>query len=85
MPLIDLGARMGVPMLTWSLKPWQRALIARLEVPHGLIREIRPRPVFLEHAITSNRLTGLSSQNAHPQIAKRSGEFSPTCESMRLP
>ena len=57
-PLIDLGAKMGVPMLTWSLKPWQRALIARLDVPHGLIREIRPRPVFLEHAISSNRFIG---------------------------
>ncbi len=66
-PLIDLGARIGAPMLTWTLRPWQRALIARLEVPPGLIREIRPRPVFLEHAITSNRLTGLNSQNAHPQ------------------
>ena len=66
-PLIDLGTRMGVPMLTWSLKPWQRALIARLEAPKGLIREIRPRPVFLEHAITSNRFTGLGTQNAHPQ------------------
>jgi len=66
-PLIDLGARMDAPMLTWRLRPWQRALIARLEVPEGLIREIRPRPVFLEHAITSNRFTGLNSQNAHPQ------------------
>ena len=66
-PLIDLGARIGAPMLTWTLRPWQRALIARLEVPHGLIREIRARPVFLEHAVTSNRFTGLSSQNAHPQ------------------
>ena len=66
-PLIDLGARMGVQMLTWSLRPWQRALIARLEVPQGLIREIRPRPVFLEHAITSNKFNGLSSQNAPPQ------------------
>ncbi|MGH6796957.1 MAG: glycosyltransferase family 61 protein [Roseiarcus sp.] len=66
-PLIDLGVKMGVPMLTWTLRPWQRALIARLEVPRGLIREIRPRPVFLEHAIASNRFTGLSSQNAHPQ------------------
>ncbi len=66
-PLIDLGARLRAPMLTWTLRPWQRALIARLEVPHGLIREIRPRPVFLEHAVTSNRFTGLSSQNAHPQ------------------
>ena len=66
-PLIELGARMGAPMLTWTLRPWQRALIARLEVPEGLIREIRPRPVFLEHAITSNRFTGLNSQNAHPQ------------------
>jgi capsular polysaccharide biosynthesis protein len=65
-PLIDLGAKMRVPMLTWTLRPWQRALIARLEVPGGLIREIKPRPVFLEHAITSNRFTGLSSQNAHP-------------------
>ncbi len=65
-PLIDLGAKMRAPMLTWSLRPWQRAVIARLEVPKGLIREIRPRPVFLEHAITSNRFTGLSSQNAHP-------------------
>ncbi len=75
MPLIDLGARMGVPMLTWSLKPWQRALIARLEVPRGLIREIRPRPVFLEHAITSNRFTGLSSQNAHPQNREAFGRI----------
>jgi capsular polysaccharide biosynthesis protein len=66
-PLIDLGARMGTPMLTWRLRPWQRALIARLEVPQGLIREIRPRPVFLEHAISSSRFNGLSSQNAHPQ------------------
>ena len=66
-PLIDVGARMGVPMLTWTLRPWQRALIARLEVPDGLIREVRPRPVFLEQAITSNRFTGLGSQNAHPQ------------------
>ena len=66
-PLIGLGAKMGVPMLTWTLRPWQRALIARLEVPPGLIREIRPRPVFLGHAITSNRLTGLNSQNAHPE------------------
>ena len=66
-PLIDLGARMRAPMLTWTLRPWQRALIARLEVPQGLIRELRPRPVFLKHAVTSNRFTGLSSQNAHPQ------------------
>jgi len=66
-PLIDLGARMGAPMLTWRLRPWQRALIARLEAPKGLIRELRPKPVFLEHAITSNRFTGLNSQNAHPQ------------------
>jgi len=66
-PLIDLGARMRAPMLTWTLRPWQRAVIARLEVPEGLIREIRPRPVFLEHAIASNRFTGLASQNAHPR------------------
>jgi capsular polysaccharide biosynthesis protein len=66
-PLIDLGARMRAPMLTWTLRGWQRALIARLDVPHGLIREIRPRPVFLKHAIASNRFTGLASQNAHPQ------------------
>ena len=66
-PLVHLGAKMGVPMLTWTLKPWQRALIARLDVQPGLIREIKPRTVFLEHAIVSNRLSGLSSQNAHPQ------------------
>ncbi len=66
-PLIRLGAKMGVPMLTWTLKPWQRALIARLDVRPGLIREIKPRTVFLEHAIVSNRHSGVSSQNAHPQ------------------
>ncbi len=66
-PLIDFGVRMGVPMLTWTFRPWQRALIARLEAPQGLIREIRPKPVFLKNAITSNRLTGLNTQNAHPQ------------------
>jgi capsular polysaccharide biosynthesis protein len=74
-PLIDLGARLGVPMLTWRLKPWQRALIARLEAPQGLIREIRPRPVFLEHAITSNRFNGLSSQNAPPQNREAFGRI----------
>jgi capsular polysaccharide biosynthesis protein len=66
-PLIDLGARLRAPMLSWTLRPWQRALIARLDVPRGLIREIRPRPVLLDHAIVSNRLTGLNTQNAHPQ------------------
>jgi capsular polysaccharide biosynthesis protein len=66
-PLVHLGARMGMPMLTWTLKPWQRALIARLDVPPGLIREIKPKAVFLEHAIVSNRMSGVSSQNAHPQ------------------
>ena len=66
-PLIHLGATMGMPMLSWTLRPWQRALIARLDVPPGLIREIRPRPVFLDHAIVSNRLSGVGCQNAHPQ------------------
>jgi capsular polysaccharide biosynthesis protein len=66
-PLIHLGVRMRAPMLTWTLKPWQRALIARLDVPPGLVREIRPEPVFLEHAIVSNRHSGEASQNAHPQ------------------
>jgi capsular polysaccharide biosynthesis protein len=74
-PLIDLGARIGAPMLTWSLRPWQRTLIARLEVPQGLIREITPRPVFLEHAITSNRFAGLSTQNAHPQTREAFGRI----------
>ena len=74
-PLIDLGAKMGVPMLTWTLRPWQRALITRLDVSQGLIREIRPRPVFVEHAITSNRFIGLSSQNAHPQSREAFGRI----------
>jgi len=74
-PLIHLGATMGVPMLSWTLRPWQRALIARLEVPSRLIREIRPRPVFLEHAIVSNRLSGASSQNAHPQHREAFGRI----------
>ena len=54
-------------MLTWTPKPWQRGLIDRLDVPAGLIKEIRPAPVKLEHAIVSNRHSGISSQNAHPQ------------------
>ncbi len=66
-PLIHLGARFRAPMLTWTLKPWQRSLIARLDVPPGLIREIRPRPVLLEHPVVSNRHSGESSQNAHRQ------------------
>ena len=66
-PLIHLGAKMRLPMLTWTLRPWQRALVARLDVPPGLIREIRPAPVFLEHAITSNRHSGAASINSHPQ------------------
>jgi hypothetical protein len=66
-PLIRLGVKMGMPMLTWTLRPWQRAVVARLDVPPGLIREIKPEPVFLEHAITSNRHCGAASINAHPQ------------------
>ena len=67
-PLLHLGARMRAPMLTWALRPWQRTLIARLDVPAGLIEEIRPpRPVLVEHAIVSNRMNGHSSQNVHPQ------------------
>ena len=45
-PAIDVGAGMGVPMVTWKFRPWQRALIARLDPPEGLIREIRPRPTL---------------------------------------
>jgi capsular polysaccharide biosynthesis protein len=74
-PLIYLGATMGLPMLSWTLRPWQRALIARLDVAPGLIREIRPRPVFLKHAIVSNRLSGVSSQNAHPQHREAFGRI----------
>lgn len=66
-PLIHLGGKIHAPMLTWTLKPWQRGLVARLDTPPGLIREIRPAPVMLEHAIVSNRHSGISSQNAHPQ------------------
>jgi hypothetical protein len=66
-PLIHLGVKMRMPMLSWTLRPWQRALVARLDVPQGLIREIKPEPVFLEHAITSNRHSGAASINAHPQ------------------
>jgi capsular polysaccharide biosynthesis protein len=66
-PLIRLGAERRWPMLTWPLKPWQRGLVARLDVPDGLIREISPQPALLEHAIVSNRHSGISSQNAHPQ------------------
>ncbi|HEX9170967.1 MAG TPA: glycosyltransferase 61 family protein [Roseiarcus sp.] len=66
-PLIHLGAKRGMPMLSWTLRPWQRALVARLDVAPGLIREIKPQPVFLEHAITSNRHSGAASINAHPQ------------------
>jgi capsular polysaccharide biosynthesis protein len=66
-PLVHLGAKMGVPMLTWTLKPWQRALISRLDVRPELIREIKPVPVFLDHVVVSNRHSGVSSQNAHPQ------------------
>ncbi len=54
-------------MLTWTLRPWQRELLARLDVPQGLIREIEPRMVFLDHAITSNRISGVNSQNASPR------------------
>jgi capsular polysaccharide biosynthesis protein len=66
-PLIHLGVQLGMPMLTWTLRPWQRAAVARLDAPRGLIREIKPRPVFLEHAVASNRHCGAASINAHPQ------------------
>jgi capsular polysaccharide biosynthesis protein len=74
-PLIHQGARMGAPMLTWTLRPWQRALMSRLDIPPELIREIPPRPVFLKHAIVSNRHSGVSCQNAHPQHREVFGEI----------
>jgi len=74
-PLIDLGARARLPMLSWTLRPWQRAAIAALDVPDGLIREIKPEPVFLEHAIVSNRHTGENTQNAHPQTREVFGRM----------
>lgn len=74
-PIVHLGATMRAPMLTWTLKPWQRALIARLDVPAGLIEEIRPRPVLVEHAIVSNRHSGVSTQNVHPQHREAFGEI----------
>ena len=74
-PLIDLGARNAMPMLTWTLKPWQRGVIARLDVRDGLIREIRPEPVFLANPIVSNRHSGEASQNAHPQTREVFGRI----------
>ena len=82
-PLIHLGVKMGMPMLTWTLRPWQRALVARLDVPPGLIREIKPEPVFLEHAITSNRHCGRGFDQRAPAdqggLFRHPGEHRETC------
>ena len=82
-PLVHLGAKMGVPMLTWTLRPWQRALLARLDVRPELIREIKPRAVFLEHAIVSNRHSGVSSRTRTRSTGKRFRSSSRTSGSMR--
>jgi hypothetical protein len=65
-PLAYVGAKIDAPMLSWPLKDWQRTLLKRLEVPERRIREIRAKPVFLDHPIVSNRLSGASSLHAHP-------------------
>jgi hypothetical protein len=70
-------------MLTWTLRSWQRELMAQLDIPPGLVREIPPRPVFLEHAIASNRHSGVGSQNAHPQNKEVFAEICPTSGSTR--
>lgn len=69
-PLVHLGVEIGAPMLSWPLKPWQKAILARLGVGPGRIREIPCKTHLLDHPVASNRLSGLGAHIAHPQ-AKR--------------
>ena len=69
-PLVHLGEEIGAPMLSWPLKPWQKAILARLGVGPGRIREIPCKTHLLDHPVVSNRLSGLGAHIAHPQ-AKR--------------
>lgn len=66
-PLIHLAARIGAPMLSWPLKPWQRDICARIGVRSGQIRELPCKTHFLEHPVASNRLAGLGAYIAHPR------------------
>ena len=78
-PLIDLAARNRLPMLTWTLKPWQRAMIARLDVPDGLIREIRPSRFF---STTRSSATGIAAEARRTctrRHARPSAASSPMC------
>ncbi len=83
-PLIDLGATMRAPMLTWTLRPWQRALIARLDVPPASSARSGRGPSFLNMRSRRNRVTGSAARTRIRRAARRSGAFSRMCESTRL-
>jgi capsular polysaccharide biosynthesis protein len=65
--LVHLATQIGAPMLSWPLTPWQRAICDRLGVRPGQIREISRGNYLLDRPVTSNRLTGLGANTAHPR------------------
>ena len=65
--LVHLAAQIGAPMLSWRLTPWQQAICDRLGVRPGQIRELPRGNYLLERPVTSNRLTGLGANTAHPR------------------
>jgi hypothetical protein len=69
-PVIALGRDLGVPMLSWPLKPWQRDIVARLGIGAGAIRELPRKTYLLDHPVISNRIGGLGVYLAHPGARK---------------
>jgi hypothetical protein len=67
-PLIDLGLRLGAPMLSWSMTPWQHAICVRMGAPAGRIKELSRRTHLVEQPVISNRHTGAGTFCVHPAI-----------------
>lgn len=65
-PLIALGKEISAPMLTWPLRDWQKQIIARVNPPAGLLREIPFQNHWIEEPVVSNRMAGLGAHIAHP-------------------
>lgn len=67
-PQIALGAEIGAPMLSWPLRAWQKEIVARINPPSGLLREIPAQNHWIEEPVISNRMAGVCAHAAHPAV-----------------
>ena len=81
-PLIDLGAKMRTPMLTWSLRPWQRAADRPARAsPRGSSARSGRGPSFSNMRSRPTGSPASAARTRIPRAANCSRGSSPTCAS----